>query len=458
MNRLSRRRFLELFGSAVLLAACQPTPAPTATKAPDEAPEVEPVEEAEVVPAKVTLGFVYGAFNPQEKWEGYFGSFLADHPNVEINYIPVPLEGWGAYTEKILTLLVGGEQVDVIWNAIEAVPLMAEKGVLVDLGPWMEVAPNVQEFVDDVHPKLLQGLTWKDKQYLLPFAWNNVLMFYSTKALEDAGLPQPAPDWTWDDFLLYAKELTVDKSGDGEIDSFGFQSSRSTWGAGPWTISNGTFWMNEDFTEPWYDDPKTVQAIQFAYDLIWKDEVAPSGDFPTIENFAAGNLAMFGGAPATREGLVPADVSTDDYNINFWPSNTGQAVKGSIWGTDGYGITTGSKNPEMAWELLMHLVSKEVMLNLVTGTAASGSAPARRSLATGPEFAAHSPANYLYWYESLDHGRTVINPPNFAALGEIHNRYLSLAWAREMTVEEAAANIQQDMEAEIARYLEEEAS
>jgi len=128
-----------------------------------------------------------------------------------------------------------------------------------------------------------------------------------------------------------------------------------------------------------------------------------------------------------------------------------KSSEGRVWGTDGYGITAGSQNKDLAWELLKHLVGKEVMSNLVTGTGASGSAPARRSLATGPEFAAASPSNYLYWYESLDAGRTVINAPNFATLGEIHNRYLSQTWAQEMTVEEACAMIQEDMEAEIGQ-------
>ena len=49
---------------------------------------------------QVTLGFVYGSFAPQEKWELYFEDFLAEHPNVTINYIPVPLDSWGDYTRR----------------------------------------------------------------------------------------------------------------------------------------------------------------------------------------------------------------------------------------------------------------------------------------------------------------------------------------------------------------------
>ena len=154
---------------------------------------------AAITPAQdeVTLGFVYGSFAPQEKWEAYFEGFLEAHPNVTINYIPVPLDSWGDYTQKIVTTILGGEQVDVIWNAIEAVPLMAERGVLRELDSFLESDSAMQEFLDDVHPKLLEGLRWEDQQYLLPFAWNATLIYYNKSVLEAAGLPEPPPDWTW---------------------------------------------------------------------------------------------------------------------------------------------------------------------------------------------------------------------------------------------------------------------
>ena len=121
---------------------------------------------------QITIGFVYGSFAPQEKWELYFEGFLKEHPEVTINYIPVPLDSWGDYTQKIVTTMAGGENVDVIWNAIEAVPLMSERGVLRELDSFIEADPDIQEFLRDAHPKLIEGLRWKDQQYLLPFAWS----------------------------------------------------------------------------------------------------------------------------------------------------------------------------------------------------------------------------------------------------------------------------------------------
>ena len=405
-----------------------------------------------ITPAQdeVTLGFVYGSFAPQEKWEAYFEGFLEAHPNVTINYIPVPLDSWGDYTQKIVTTMLGGEQVDVIWNAIEAVPLMAERGVLRELDSFLESDPDIQEFLDDANPKLLEGLRWNDQQYLLPFAWNTTLIYYNKAVLEAAGLPEPPPDWTWDDFLEYATTITQDTDGDGNNDIWGFHHNAWLWHLGPWLVSNGSFFLNEDFSEPWYSRPESIEALQFARDLIWEHGVGPSGSFNFREAFVAGTLGMMIDSPAGRQRLIPAGMSADDYDVVFFPTKTGEAAPGSQWGTDGYGITQDSQHPDLAWEMVKHLVSTEVMSKLLSGEFASASAPARQSLASDPVLVAASPANYLRFYEVLENGRTVINAPYFAELAEIHDRYMSQVWANEMSVEDAAANIQADMEAVIA--------
>ncbi len=399
---------------------------------------------------QVTLGFVYGSFAPQEKWELYFEGFLEENPGVTINYIPVPLDSWGDYTQKIVTTMLGGEQVDVIWNAIEAVPMMAERGVLMSLDSFIDGDPEIQEFLDDAHPKLLEGLRWKDQQYLLPFAWNTTLIYYNKAVLEAAGLPEPPPDWSWDDFLEYAQTITQDTDGDGNNDVWGFHSASWLWHLGPWAVANGSFFLNEDFTEPWYTKPETIEAFQFVRDMIWEHEVIPAGSFNFREAFVAGTLGMMIDSPAGRQRLIPAGMSADEYDVNFFPSKSGETVMGSQWGTDGYGITQDTAHPELAWEMVKHLMSTDVMSHLLSGEFASASAPARRSLASDPVLVAASPSNYSRFYDVLEGGRTVINAPYFAELAEIHDRYMSLVWSNEMSVEEAAANIQSEMEAVIA--------
>ena len=70
-------------------------------------------------------------------------------------------------------------------------------------------------------------------------------------------------------------------------------------------------------------------------------EVAPSGSFNFREAFVAGTLGMMIDSPAGRQRLIPAGMTADDYDVNFFPSKSGEVARGSQWGTDGYGITKG---------------------------------------------------------------------------------------------------------------------
>jgi multiple sugar transport system substrate-binding protein len=392
----------------------------------------------------VTLGFVYGSFAPQERWEAYFSDLLTEHPNIHINYIPVSLDdGWAGYTDKIVTLLAGGEQVDIIWTAIEGVPMLAEKGVLSPLDADMSGNADFQEYIDDVDPALLDGLKWEGQQYLLPFAWNNMVIWYNPTLFAEAGLDAPAEGWTWDDFLTAARALTQDLDGDGQTDRYGFNASAGWFTGTPWFITNGTSVLQPDLSGPNLDDPKVAETLQWIHDLVWVEKVSPQGpDFPNDEFFAAGNLAMFGAGRWPLESLKPMGVT--DFEIAPWPQNV---QSGTVFGTDGYGITTMSQHRAEAWLLVSQLLSTDVMSSLVDVSAASGSIPARRSLALGESMAAQTPANYAFWYDSLAYAAPVANPPNYPDLDRIYNRYVSLIMADEMSVEEAVGHMQEEMQA-----------
>jgi Bacterial extracellular solute-binding protein len=76
-----------------------------------------------------------------------------------------------------------------------------------------------KELLTEIDPALLKGFTVDGKLYLLPEAWNNMMIYYNTKVFKEAGVSRPADDWTWDDFLALAKRLT---SGEGPSKRFGF--------------------------------------------------------------------------------------------------------------------------------------------------------------------------------------------------------------------------------------------
>jgi multiple sugar transport system substrate-binding protein len=86
----------------------------------------------------------------------------------------------------------------------------------------------------------------------------------------------------------------------------------------------------------------------------------------------------------------------------------------------GLGITQGSKNPELAWELLKEMVGKANADQLAKDLR---SIPAVRSSATSPEFSAY-PQNAELFYGSAKIAKPLPQPPNFAQVEEITMRHI----------------------------------
>src|SRR5258708_6083895 len=130
------------------------------------------------------------------------------------------------------------------------------------------------------------------------------------------------------------------------------------------------------------------------------------------------------------------------FQIAPWPKN---AQSGTVFGTDGYGVTVKTQHPDEAWQLVKELISTRVMSNLVGVTGASGSIPARRSLALGKDIATLPPTNFHLWYDSLAYAQKVSNPPNYPDLTRIYDRYVSLIMSNEMSVKEAVGDMQEEI-------------
>ena len=61
--------------------------------------------------------------------------------------------------------------------------------------------------------------------YLIPMQVGTMLMFYAKKPFDDAGMPYPTDDWTFEEFMEMAQKLT---NTSGEQKMFGL--------AGEWQL------------------------------------------------------------------------------------------------------------------------------------------------------------------------------------------------------------------------------
>jgi ABC-type glycerol-3-phosphate transport system substrate-binding protein len=395
------------------------------------------------------ITFVFWNWGPEAQpgWEAILEDFNAEHPEITVNLLPVEGSNWGSYLDGVATIIAGGEAPDVMWVATEGVQLLVkELQLALPLDEYIERdQAELQDFLDDVTPAMLDAFKVDGQQYVLPYSWNNMVIYYNTARFEEAGLEPPAADWTREQFLETATALTEDADSDGTPERYGFawDNGGLFTSAVPWVYANGGDLLTEDMCAPQVTSPEVTEALQFMHDLVYTHKVAPAptgyGDIYNL--FQNGDVAMFGAGRWPLTALIPAEFT--DFDIALWPGNPDRITE---FGIDGFPILNTSSNPDAAWEFVKFMTRADVQERLV-GTADSpvSNVPARRSVAAG--MADFPPENSEIFYGSLEEAAKLVPaPPRFNQAESVFLRYTGLIFADEMSVEDAMSAAQAELE------------
>ncbi|MBV9673948.1 MAG: sugar ABC transporter substrate-binding protein [Verrucomicrobia bacterium] len=377
--------------------------------------------------------FDFGDANDKQIRDAAIARFNKRFPNVQVIDQFTPISSWGDYLDKLVTQVVSGKAPDLIHIATEGFELAVRRKLVIPLDE-LDSDPTGKALLTDVDPALVKGFTAEGKLYLVPVAWNNMMVYYNTKVFNQAGISRPSDDWTWDDFLQVAKRLT---SGDGSAKRFGFGIPYFNFGLTPFWYSNDTSVLKNDLKESNLDDPKFLESLTFVHDLVRKNGVSPdpanTDPNAVFQLFASGKIAMTGGGHWPMQFFKANNFS--DFDVVPWPKNK---VQKTVFGADGWGISTKTKQKAIALEMLKELVSVESQQQ----AAGLGVAiPARRSVAESKEFLAQ-PEHAALFYDSLRSAAPVQAPANYAEVERILMRHLSQVMADEVNPEDAlkAAN------------------
>jgi multiple sugar transport system substrate-binding protein len=460
-KRVSRRQFLQglaLAGGSAVLAACAPSEPEVVreevvvketvvVEGESEVVEVEKVVTA-TAPPEEPVDIVATSQMAIDTWDNSVERAIDRLPNINLTVTQTGMPGgWSGYADQVITQIAGGEQLDVIMIAVEGIPLLGSKNILMPLGSFIDADAEAQAIIDDTHELLLEMLQWEGKQLEIPFSWNNMVMYYHTQIFEDKGIDPPAEDWTWDDFLETCLAIADVKGTEDDLYAYSFWGS-GMFGMCAWYFVNDTSPLTDDWKDSNMLDPKVAETLQFLADLILEYKVAPNpAGWDESGQFHAGHLAM----RTCGRWCIAASLSEgfETYDLQYQPYKSGPYR--TVAGTDGWGIATMTDYPDEAWEVVKLLSGKEASLDMV---ALGGNIPTLRSVAEMPEFKEYGPPNTDLFYESLDYGKTVVSPPNFNIIEPILDRNYATIWNGEKTVEEAVQTAHEELQAEMDKLKE----
>lgn len=279
--------------------------------------------------------------------------YRRENPEVRFRLEVVPGRN---VVQKLLTGMDAGHAPDICVLHWRTMAQVASTGQLLALD---DLVRRDSLDVDDYYPVGLQAYSYHGQLYGLPVKGSTVSCFYNKALFDQYGVEYPTADWTWEEMLEKARKLTIDIDEDGLYDIYGvspYDIANYVWSGGGEFLrkENGRYVSN-------LDDPKVQAAVQFYVDLFFKYNVSPPRpgvrtDAPmSTFTFEAGRIAIDISGP----WRIPQYQFLDRFEWEAALFPKGPDGRKTRYAGVGFCIWKGSKQPEVAWDLVKHMVGPE---------------------------------------------------------------------------------------------------
>lgn len=276
----SRRAFLKLAGvsaASVALAACAVPGAPAPASGGEAA-----------APAAEAVKLTTMAFGQPDQpgFQALADAYMAANPNVTIDAVFLPNDE--NYYAALQAQYAGGSNPDIASMQGWGWQLFADNNVIYPLNALRErdgfnyAWADSQAITDYVERN---GDTW-----LVPLQVATMVMFYGKKLFDDAGVAYPTDDWTFDQFVDIATQLT---KSDGGKKQWGFQTNGNWFRDIHWIRGTGKqeFDTLIDPKTSTFNQPEIVEIVQLV-----------AGDFANKMGISPKPADLEGGAATINSG------------------------------------------------------------------------------------------------------------------------------------------------------------
>lgn len=342
---------------------------------------------------KVTLTVAYWSSSPVEDAlvEANLQQFQRLHPNILIKKELIR----GDYSSALQADLKRGQMPDVFYLQPRMANIYIGQGVLLNLSPYMA---RDKVAATDFYPGLISSFSCKGGQvYGLPKDWNALGVFYNKRLFAAAHLPEPGPNWTWQDLRTTAQKLTsVDAQGRAQTYGLTLQLDSSRWLA--FLLANGGSVLSPDGTRTTFNSKAGVEAMDYYTSFMRQDasstlstSLVPATAQEEFDAFGMGHSAMVieGGWLVT---YMQQNYPQTDYGIAPLPKGPGGKQANLIY-TNAWAASAQSKHPEASWELIHYMTGQDVQRSQLQ---AGFALPTLKNMNINAYLQAHPKINVLF--------------------------------------------------------------
>jgi multiple sugar transport system substrate-binding protein len=299
---------------------------------------------------------VFGAPEELQAFRNLVTSFARLQPGIEMKLIEA--SDREDLLARLSTSFAGGAPPDLFLLNYRFYAQFAAKGVLEPVQDRLDASNAFQQ--RDFYPQALEAFRLGGKLTCMPQNISSLVVYYNRSMFRQAGVPEPAAGWSWDQMVTAAKALTGDADSDGRIDRHGLGVDPEIIRLAPFVWSAGGR-LVDDTARPTafaLERPAAVAALQRFLDLRRVHQVVPSQAEVEAEDLEArfqnGRLGMV--LSSRRSTPTFRQITTFHWDIAPLPQ-LGQPA--SVLHSDAYCMTTASRNKDAAWRFLEFALGPE---------------------------------------------------------------------------------------------------
>jgi multiple sugar transport system substrate-binding protein len=307
--------------------------------------------------------------------------FEEKYPTIKVE---AEVSAFSTYWERMQSEAADGTAPDVIWMSVAYAWDYAHRKFVLDLQPLIDKDLKKSDYFYNVsigtlrYPREDQG-----DLYAFPHRWVCSVLYYNKSLFDQAGEKPPSDDWSYGDLLAAAKRLTRDTA-DPRTAVWGFYSHSQHTFLDALINSYGGQVLTSDYTKCVLDQPKALQAIEWAVNLITREKVAPNpADLGSLTQpgpgvFPSGHVAMLIDGSYNMESF--RKIQDFGWDVALVPKGP---VKRVIYGgPDSYSITSGTKHKDQAWTFMKFAIGP----NRPLGSYPAGTVPIYKPMAMSSEW------------------------------------------------------------------------
>jgi multiple sugar transport system substrate-binding protein len=300
-------------------------------------------------PEPVTIVFAHSSFDA-EYYEALVQEFNERYPHITVEIHPrrPPQQT--------------SPDADVFVSSSFTLGELREQDDVLSLDPFIEQDASFD--LPDFYPGTVRLFTSEGETWAIPAGVDVVVMFYNQDLFDQYGVPYPEIGWTWDDFLDRALALR-----DPDASVFGYAPTDRIVDSLSFIYQHGgrIFDDLQNPTRTTFDDPLTIEALEWYASLIHEHNVAPTQKQLYDEDLGgAGSVVI--GVYMNKVGLWTGWFSergggrrASDTWPGEWKMRWGavplpsDAQSATLTSVEGYFISSQAQHPDACWQWISFL-------------------------------------------------------------------------------------------------------